>query len=59
MKYIVTYSAKRKNAKRHVCHMYGKIEYFNTIEDAQNRASHIHPDYIVEILTSKYEKVGK
>jgi hypothetical protein len=38
MKFIVTYTAKRKNARRHMHTEFGKRKYFNTIEEAEKVA---------------------
>ena len=56
MKYLVAYTARRKNAKRHVTSFRGKKEYFGTIEEAEQRAHNFNKKlYKVEICTPKYE----
>lgn len=35
MKYLVTFKAKRKNAKRHVDTLCGRARYFNTLSEAE------------------------
>lgn len=57
MKYIVTYTAKRKNAKRHVVNNYGKTVYFNSIEEAKNCYMFRNENYNVQVMTSKYDPV--
>lgn len=57
MKFIIAYSAKRKNAKRHVYTLHGHVVYFNSIEEAKNHQMYNHPLYNTEILTANYKKV--
>lgn len=57
MKYIVVYSAKKNNAKRHVYSNYGKIVYFTSIEEAKRCPMFGNEHYNVDVLTSKYEPI--
>lgn len=58
MKYIITYKAKRKNAKRHVIMAFGKTQYFNSVEDAAKHSIFENKHYNVEILTANYKPVN-
>ena len=58
MKYIITYTAKRKNARRHVCRLFGRTEYFNSIEEAKQHPMLNNEHYHVEILTANYKPIG-
>lgn len=57
MKYIITYTAKRKNARRHVYSSYGKPQYFNSIEEAKAHPMYEHPLYEIKILTANYKEI--
>ena len=57
MKYIVCYSAKRKNAKRHVVSEYGRRKFFDSIEDAKNCYIFKNSNYDAYVMTSKFEPV--
>ena len=58
MKYIVTYTAKRKNAKRHVCTTFGgRPMYFNSVEEAKKHPAFNNEHYITEVLTANYKPV--
>lgn len=57
MKYIVVYAAKnRKNAKRHVETIFGRVRYYNSVEEARSNIPDNHR-YIYQIMTAKYELV--
>jgi hypothetical protein len=56
MKFIITYTAKRKNAKRHVQASFGKKEYFNSVEEAKKHYMFSHPLYNVEIMSADYKE---
>lgn len=58
MKYVVARTAKRKNAKRHAITEFGRIKYFNSLEEARERAKR-PSKYVNEIYTSKWEFVEK
>lgn len=57
MKYILTYKAKQKNARRHVYQLSGQTVYFNSIEQAKQEPFYKHPLYTVEVLTANYKPV--
>lgn len=59
MKYIITYTARRKNARRHVYGWNGKTKYFNSVEEAKQDTFFDHPLYDVEILTANYKPIEK
>lgn len=50
MSYILTVTAKRKNAKRHIVER-------GTIEDCRRLANNMNEKYIVEIYNGKWELV--
>ena len=58
MKYIVSYKAKRKNAKRHIVCICGRRIYFNSVDEAKECYLFSDPHYICEVLTAKYERVS-
>ena len=57
MKYIITYTAPQKNAKRHVISFRGRKQYFTSLEEAENVAHCLNKRYKVEICNAKYEVV--
>lgn len=57
MKYIVCYSAKRKNAKRHVVTEFGRRKFFNSIEEAKQNYMFKNDNYNVWVMTSKFVEV--
>jgi hypothetical protein len=58
MKYIVAFKRKsRKNAKRHVATLCGRVEYFGSIDEARKHFMFSHPDYTAEVLTSNYKAI--
>lgn len=57
MKYIVCYTANRKNAKRHCYTELGRRVYFNSVEEAKNCALFGNSHYKAEVLTANFEKV--
>ena len=57
MKYIVCYSAKRKNAKRHVVTEFGRRKFFNSVEEAKSCYMFNNEHYHVWVMTSKFEPV--
>ena len=57
MKYIVCYSAKRKNAKRHVVTEFGRRKFFNSIEEAKQNYMFNNDRYNAWVMTSKFVEV--
>ena len=57
MKYIVCYEAKRKNAKRHVVSEYGRMKFFDSIEDAKKNYMFNNSNYNVYVMTASYDEV--
>ena len=57
MKYIVCYTAKRKNARRHVVKEYGRPRYFNSVEEARRNCMFDNDNYNAEVLTANYKPV--
>lgn len=55
-RYIVTYTARRKNAKRHVQQSFGRTVYFGSVEEAEQKAIR-SKNHVIEIYTSKWEFV--
>lgn len=51
MKYILTITSRRKNAKRHI------VSKFYTLSDAEKVASSLNKSYIIEIYNTKWELV--
>jgi len=56
MKYYLTVTARRKNAKRHIITS-GFSKTFESIADAEKIAANLNKYYIVEIYNSKWELV--
>lgn len=57
-KYIVAYTAKRKNAKRHVVSYCDRPRYFDSVEEAKQCYMFKNPHYDAQVMTAKYEPVG-
>ena len=57
MKYIIAYYAKRKNARKHVVSQFGRIRYFDSMDDAKKHPMCSHPLYTAVIMTAKHELV--
>ena len=52
MKYILTNTARRKNAKRHICGRY------NDLESARKMAQNINEKlYVIQIYNGKWELI--
>lgn len=56
MKYYLTITARRKNAKRHII-TNGYCKTFESIADAEKTAANLNKCYIIEIYNSKWELV--
>lgn len=61
MKYIITYTAKRKNAKRHVLMSFGRRRIFNTLEAAEQilKLYSGNEHYVYEICTANFKPIKK
>ena len=56
MKFIITYKAKQKNAKRHVVSLFGRTEYFNSVEEAKKHSMFKSERYLVCIMSANYKE---
>lgn len=58
MKYILTITAKRKNAKRRVLMSFGRRAYFDSVEEAEAAAANINRKlYSVAICSARFDHV--
>lgn len=57
MKYLVTFKARRKNAKRHVGTLCGRTRFFDSITEAEKASDCMKDRYAVEICDAKYNVV--
>jgi hypothetical protein len=57
MKFILTYEAKIKNAKRHVQRDFGRTEYFNSVEEAKNHYMFKNKNYHVQVMSADYKEI--
>jgi hypothetical protein len=52
MKFVLVYEAKRKNAKRHVASIYGKVVFFDSVEDAKKHHMFSNPLYNAYVMSA-------
>nr|DAG72209.1 MAG TPA: hypothetical protein [Caudoviricetes sp.] len=57
MKYLLTFKARRKNAKRHALTLCGRVRYFDSIAEAEKVSDCMKDRYGVEICDAKYNVV--
>jgi len=56
MKFIVTFTAKRKNARRHVAMLGRKPEYFNSVDEAKKHPMFSNNKYFVSVMSANYKE---